>query len=298
MTCLLLSACTEPAPAPAVQEAATQPAAGTTVVEWRGDTGAGVQDFTTGQYAEALQEWEGAANAGDARAALFIGGMYDTGQGVTQDYAQALDWYRRAADGGSAAGMFNVAVMYDAGRGVAQDPAEAAHWYASAAEKGFGRAEYDLGLLYEAGIGVARDRRRAVQYFEAAAHHGVPAARAHLAELGRPFTGSVLRAEDFGQGDFQQALSKLRARSPAETAKTLAQLRPAAEAHDASAEYDLGYCYEHGVGVSADALAAYVWYHRAAVDAKTAGLRSVAEAAARGAEGEQSRPPPPAVPAR
>lgn len=137
----------------------------------------GLAAFDDSHPGQAAQRWQAAALAGDPEAALYLGAMYDTGQGVGQDYAQALAWYRRAAEGGSPIGMFNVGVMYDAGRGVARDPAEAAHWYAEAASKGYGRAEYDLALMYEAGSGVQRDPARARQLFLAAAQHGIAAAR-------------------------------------------------------------------------------------------------------------------------
>ena len=137
----------------------------------------GMAAFDARDPTQAAQRWQAAALAGDPEAALFLGAMYDTGQGVGQDYAQALAWYRRAAEAGSAIGLFNVGVMYDAGRGVARDPAEAAHWYARAAAKGYGRAEYDLALLYQAGSGVERDPVRARRLFQAAARHGISAAR-------------------------------------------------------------------------------------------------------------------------
>ncbi len=137
----------------------------------------GMAAFDARDPAQAVQRWRTAALAGDPEAALFLGAMYDTGQGVEQDYAQALAWYRRAAEAGSAVGLFNVGVMYDAGRGVARDPAEAAHWYARAAGKGYGRAEYDLALLYQTGSGVERDPARARRLFQAAARHGISAAR-------------------------------------------------------------------------------------------------------------------------
>ena len=51
----------------------------------RPDARPGLQFFTAGQYAEALEAWTLAADAGDARSALFIGMMYDTGQGMAAD---------------------------------------------------------------------------------------------------------------------------------------------------------------------------------------------------------------------
>lgn len=137
----------------------------------------GLAAFDAREPEQAARRWQAAALAGDPQAALYLGVMYDTGQGVGQDYGQALAWYQRAAEAGSASGMFNVGVMYDAGRGVARDPAEAARWYARAAAKGYGRAEYNLALLYQSGLGVQRDPGRARQLFQSAARHGIAAAQ-------------------------------------------------------------------------------------------------------------------------
>ena len=121
-----------------------------------GHTSQGLAEFKQGRFAEAFQEWSSAAEAGDARGALYVGVLYDTGLGVPQDYNQAMAWYRRASDAGSPAGAFNVGVLYDAGIGVGKDPAQAAAWYSLAAKRGFGRAEYNLGMLYETGEAASR----------------------------------------------------------------------------------------------------------------------------------------------
>jgi len=42
------------------------------------------------------------AEQGDASAQFLLGGMYDNGQGVTQDYKQAVKWCRKAAEQGVA----------------------------------------------------------------------------------------------------------------------------------------------------------------------------------------------------
>ena len=218
----------------------------TLITPSRADTNSGLDDFRNGRFAEAFEAWQAAAAAGDANGALFAGVLSDTGEGVTQDYDQALTFYRRAAELGSAAGAFNVGVMYDAGRGVAPDPQQAAIWYARAAAKGFPRAEYNLALLYEAGTGVPRDRAAAIAFYTKAAAHGIPAARMHLRQLGQTFAGPVRPVEDVAMRDFHRAQQLLLARGPAEASHAAELFHSAADQHNALAEYDLGYCYEHG----------------------------------------------------
>ncbi len=262
----------------------------------RADTAAGLADFQNGRFAEAFQQWTGAAAAGDSRGALFVGVLYDTGLGVGQSYRQALDWYRRAADAGNAAGMFNVGVMYDAGRGVAQDPAQAASWYERAAAKGFGRAEYNLALLYQAGVGVRASRTRAIQLFKRAVDHGVTAAQGHLQQLGvrqpgQPNTAASARGADAAMAEFQQAQQLLLARGPADAAQAADLFRRAAKRGNALAEYDYGYCYEHGLGVPRDPAQAYAWYQRAVSHATDEAVRSIALAGVRSLGGQSSPAP-------
>lgn len=272
----------------------------------RADTASGLADFQNGRFAEAFQQWTAAAAAGDARGALFVGVLYDTGLGVGQSYPQALAWYRRAAEAGNATGMFNAGVMHDAGRGVRPDPAQAASWYERAAAKGFGRAEYNLGLLYQAGTGVRASRTRAIQLFKRAADHGITAAQAHLQELdvqqpdvqrrgvqqrGQRSAAVSVRASDPAMADFQQAQQLLLARGPADAARAADLFRRAAERGNALAEYDYGYCFEHGLGVGRDPEQARAWYGRAALHATDDGVRSIALAGVRSLGGWSSPAP-------
>jgi TPR repeat protein len=252
------------------------------------DSASGLADFRQGRFAEAYQDWWQAAQIGDARSALFVGVLYDTGLGVPHDYLQALEWYRRAAEAGSPAGAFNAGVMYDAGRGVAPDPQKAAFWYARAAAKGFARAEYNLAMMYEAGSGVPRNPARAIQLYIKAANHGISAARTHLVALGQTVTGIGHDTGDTAMLEFQRAQQILLTRGVAEAAHAVELFQRAAEQHNSLAEYDLGYCYEYGIGVPRDLVQAYAWYRRAATDAVDDPLRSIAMAGARGLEGRLS----------
>jgi TPR repeat protein len=244
------------------------------------DVARGLADFRDGKFAEAFTDWWHADAAGDPRGALYLGVLYDSGQGVAQDYRGAMAWYRRAAALGSATGAFNVAVLYDAGLGVPRDRAQAAEWYRRAASRHFGRAEYDLALLYEIGAGVTPNRRDAIALFRRAAGDGVVAARSHLAAMGQhvAFTGPT--PQDSALQEFQQAQRVLVDRGAADAAQAAILFGRAADARNPLAEYDLGYCYEHGLGVLPDPARAYGLYRRAAADAANPALRSIAQSGA------------------
>lgn len=249
----------------------------------RADTAGGLQEFRNGQFSEAVGSWRVAAEQGDAAAALYLGVLYDTGFGVAQNPAQALAWYRRGGESGNVTAMFNAAVMLDAGRGTAADPAGAVEWYEKATRAGSGRADYNLGLIYENGIGVPADRQRAIRFYRQAVSHGVSEGRAHLARLGVSFAGTVVAPKaDPAMTNFQQAQRALLARGPDADATAASLFRKSADAGNALAAYNLGYCYEHGIGVPTSAEQAALWYRRSATIASEPALRELA------AMGEQS----------
>ena len=89
-----------------------------------------------GDYPTALPELKALAEQGNAGAQLLVGGMYFTGQGVTQNYAQAVKWYRLAAEQGNASAQHSRGLMYAKGRGVTQDDVQAHMWFNLAAAQG------------------------------------------------------------------------------------------------------------------------------------------------------------------
>ena len=90
-------------------------------VEGRGAYSA--RDFET-----AYAEFSEAAEQGHVRAQLWLGVLYERGQGVGQDHAEAARWYRKAADKGQAVAQYNLGLLYFHGKGVAQNKVEAHKW--------------------------------------------------------------------------------------------------------------------------------------------------------------------------
>ncbi len=262
--------------------------------------------FASGDYFAALQDWLSAAAAGDASAMLSVGALYDTGHGATQDWKQALVWYRRAAEAGNASAMFNIAVMYDSGQGTVVDRAEAIRWYGMAAEKGNGRAAYDLGLIYRDGDGVPKDTAQAIHYFQIAAAAGIQAARPNLSALGSsatlgsstvpkpvPATHPVSRPAPAAPPQTGQQVSEISrfqkvalergetgGLSPRLLGILLPTLEQDARTGNGLAQYDLGYVYEHGLGVPTDLVQSYSSYLRAAASHDTTVIASALKGAA------------------
>jgi TPR repeat protein len=107
-----------------------------------------------------------AARFGNPDAALLLGTLYDSGDGVAADPRMAVRYYRFAAREGRAAADFALGLIYEEGRdGVPQDLAEAAQRYRGAADAGHGAAQLFLGRMYRDGRGVPADEEQATQRF-------------------------------------------------------------------------------------------------------------------------------------
>ena len=76
------------------------------------------------------------AQQGDAKAQVFVGYLYETGQGVRQDYARAAKWYEKAARQGNATAQTQLGDMYRQGRGVPQNYVMAYMWLDLACRQG------------------------------------------------------------------------------------------------------------------------------------------------------------------
>ena len=121
-----------------------------------------------------------AAEQGDANAQYNLGGMYDNGEGVTENDREAAKWYRLAAEQGYAKAQFGLGSMYDNGEGVPENDREAVKWYRLAAEQGHAKAQFNLGNMYNNGEGVPENDREAVKWYRLAAEQGDARAQYNL----------------------------------------------------------------------------------------------------------------------
>jgi hypothetical protein len=97
-----------------------------------------------GKVEEAFRLFFAAAKAGDSRAQLNVGYLYDTGQGVSRSRTHALQWYRKAVQQGEAAAANNIGTIYrDEGR-----LRLAVRWFEKAAAMGDGDALLEMAKLY------------------------------------------------------------------------------------------------------------------------------------------------------
>ena len=143
------------------------------------DVKAGVDAWSAGDYATAVREWSGPAQAGDADAQFNLAQAYRLGRGVDADKAQAEALYAAAAAQGHVQASDNYGLMlFEDGRREAAMP-----YIAAAAGRGDPRAQYLLGVAHFNGDLAEKDWPRAYALLTLANNSGLPQARAAMAQM-------------------------------------------------------------------------------------------------------------------
>jgi TPR repeat protein len=196
--------------------------------------------------ARAAKWYRKAAEAGNRRSMVILGGLYENGLGgLAKDDAQAVVWYRRAAEAGDARGMTRLGLGYATGwGGLPRDDVQAESWLRKAAEFGESQAMGSLGTMYEAGQGgLAKDDAQAVDWYRKAAEAGD--------RIGMTFLGDMYAA---GRGGLEK-----------DDVQAVNWYRKAAEAGDATGMFKLGAMYMMGRGgLTQDKAQAVSWFQKAA----------------------------------
>jgi len=232
---------------------------------------AGAKAYAAGEYDSAYHIWLQSANKGDPAAIEHIGMLYDTGHGVSQNFDTAFEWYLRAAKAGDVHAMFDVGVCYDSGRGVPKNRLTAIDWYKKAAKNGYGRAAYDLGVIYRDGDGVPRNATTSIEYFRMAEAHGIRAGSQNLAVLDpHPAkTTPMIKTTEEDSERIKRFQKEALARENVDLAaaaafvKILPEISQKAADGDQLSQYEIGFAFEHGIGVVKNAVHSYVFYTRA-----------------------------------
>ena len=222
-------------------------------------------------YAKAVEWYRKSAEQGNADAQNNLGKMYFDGRGVFEDYAKAAEWYRKSAEQGHATAQCNLGTMYFLGRGISQDNAKAVEWYRKSAEQGHATAQYNLGYMYRNGLGVSQDNAKAVEWYRKSAEQGDADAQCELGRMYRIGLGvsqDYAKAEEWYRKSAEQGNAKAvewyRKSAEQGNAKAVEWYRKSAEQGNTDAQYQLGYMYHNGIGVSKDHTKAAEWYSKAA----------------------------------
>jgi TPR repeat protein len=123
-------------------------------------------------YATAMKEFTPAAKKGNAEAQLYLGKMYQLGQGVPVDREEAKKWFKASGDQGNADAQFFLGAMYLLPR---KDVPQGLMWMRLSAEQGNQDAQLLLGQTYMQGVKeLPRDLVQADMWMRLAAKNNLP----------------------------------------------------------------------------------------------------------------------------
>jgi uncharacterized protein len=143
------------------------------------DVKQGVDAWSAGEYAQAVKEWQGPAQAGDPDAMFNLAQAYKLGRGVPRDLSRAEFLYQQAAGKGHLGAADNYGLLlFQKG-----EKARAMPYIVAASDRGDPRAQYLLGLAYFNGDQVPRDWVRAYALVSLSQQAGLEQAKGALAQM-------------------------------------------------------------------------------------------------------------------
>lgn len=156
--------------------------------------------------------------------------------------ASAIEEMTRLAQSGNAEFQYNLGRCYDRGLKVKQDYKQALYWYEKAAAQGHDKAANNLGCLYLDGKGTAQDFDKALYWFELSAQKNDSYAVVNIGCMYED--GQLGDAPNYGKAfEYYQKADKMGC---------------------APAAYELGHCFQDGVGTKANAKKAFSYYKKSA----------------------------------
>lgn len=160
----------------------------------------GVAAYTNRDYSAALQEFMPLAEAGKSLAQVYVGMMYQKGDGVVEDHRLAAAWYMKAALQGEPLAQYALGRLYYLGDGIEKDYASAATQLRFASAAGIPQAQNYLAKLFSENRGVPFNLVAAYALYNMAA-----AAGAENAADNREKVAAYMSSEDIAKA---QALTK------------------------------------------------------------------------------------------
>eukprot|EP01119_Soliformovum_irregulare_P018399 TRINITY_DN5627_c0_g1_i4.p1 TRINITY_DN5627_c0_g1~~TRINITY_DN5627_c0_g1_i4.p1 ORF type:complete len:520 (+),score=160.10 TRINITY_DN5627_c0_g1_i4:72-1631(+) len=225
----------------------------------------------------AMKYFKEAADMGDPTALFNMGVLHYTGEGLEKNHKEAVRYWQMASDKGEMLSTGNLGSCYYKGYGVAQDFEAARKLWEAAVLKGNNRSYNNIGMCFYEGKGAPQNFEKAVEYF-------TKAMEAQPSEIiGTYNIGVCYRLGNGVPMDLEKSESYLKKCETYDCNDvghlgwcledgegTLQNLPDAirfyllgAERGHMHAQYNLGRCYEEGIGVEKNNVLAHRWYSAA-----------------------------------
>jgi TPR repeat protein len=195
-----------------------------------------------------------------------------TKNGLWREPQKAVDAYQRAAAAGHHTAADALGRLYLTSSLGAPDGIKAVEWLTKAATDGeLANSAAMLGHIYERGEVLPRDLALAQQWFLKSKQLRGPVDEEWLKDFHR-----LAEVNLPGQDNVRNARTLFNFESPELDLEAVELLREPAAAGNHAAQFELGYCYLHGRGVSFDAATARDWLTRAADRGNASACRDLA----------------------
>jgi len=236
----------------------------------------------------AFDIYEKLAHKNYDKAQLILGKYYEDGICMDEDEKLAFEWYKKSADNGNDEAKYYLALCYEYGKNVEIDLTYAFELYELSAKAGIPEAQYAIGLCYEYGKGVIKDLVSALKWYKMSESQGIPLARYRLGLFYKHGLGGLekntKKAINLLNAVLRNTQCDCNCQNKVDVVNSLIEIykidckkdvkhmynlgvcyytlkdyesafycyEEAAYAKYAPAQYALGYCYKHGIGVKAD----------------------------------------------
>ena len=118
---------------------------------------------------QALQILRPLAEKGEPLAQMFLGRLYEKGEGAPFDCAEAVKWFTRAAEQGDVDAQFGLGSLHHQGQCVAKNDRTAVIWFERSGKKGDPRGLSAIGEIYLGHGDIPTDYGKAIVWFLRAA---------------------------------------------------------------------------------------------------------------------------------
>jgi len=139
--------------------------------------GEAVAAYKVGKHAEAMSQFLWLSQQGSLISNVYIGRMYENGEGVEKNYHIALEWYYKSAQVDLPTAQFYLAEL----QRTLENYGDAIAWHKIAAEHGLVPSMFALYRIYSLGQGVEIDEVEAEKYLREASDAGHVFAQKHRA---------------------------------------------------------------------------------------------------------------------
>jgi TPR repeat protein len=236
---------------------------------------------TDTDHVKAFELFKIAAEEGNYnRAQNNFGFLHENGIGTKKDLGKAFQWYHKAAENGNEIAQYNLGEYYELGTGVEKDEVKAFEWYKKSADNNFLYAKFLLGYCYVSGIGTEVNKEKGLELFNEVTQ--INTERYDYDEKSINILDKMCYwYQKAAEDDSKVALYNLGKCCELEgilqnKVRAFGFYKKSADQGFVDAQYKVGYCYDHGIGVNMDKKKAFDLYKIAAKEDNCDAQKSLA----------------------